>query len=145
MPDHYEEIKVELINNKVQFTATSVANPDHPITMDYKPPLGDGQGYNGLELFLTSLAGCSATAMTYLLRNSGKTLVGLHVHARGMKTKKPPLKYETITLCFHVQSPDMTSSDLDTAIKQAEAGLCPVWQMIKNNVEVNCEYEITVP
>ena len=37
------------------------------VSADYFPPLGEGQGYTGLELLLLSLAACSATAIVPLL------------------------------------------------------------------------------
>lgn len=41
------EATVNLTNQKVQFTGVSRSNP--AIICDYNPPLGDGQGYTGLE------------------------------------------------------------------------------------------------
>ncbi len=51
-----EEVTIRLINDKVRFTGVSKANPDHPLSIDYVPPLGDGMGFRGLELFLLSRA-----------------------------------------------------------------------------------------
>jgi len=68
MSEQREEVTVRLINQKVRFIGVSNTNPNQPITFDYKPSIGDGQGYNGLELLLMSLCGCSATAIVYLLR-----------------------------------------------------------------------------
>ena len=67
MSELKEKVTIRLINQKVQFTGVSNANPEQPITFDYKPPIGDGLGYNGLELLLMSLAGCSGTTILYLL------------------------------------------------------------------------------
>ena len=67
MSELKEKVTVRLINQKVQFIGVSNANPEQPITFDYKPPLGDGMGFNGLELLLMSFSGCSATAIVYLL------------------------------------------------------------------------------
>lgn len=47
MSEEREEVTARLKNQKVQFTGVSKANPDRPVTFDYKPPMGDGQGYNG--------------------------------------------------------------------------------------------------
>lgn len=77
MSEQKEQVSVRLINEKVQFRGISNANPDQSITFDYKPPLGDGLGYNGLELLLMSFTGCNATAIAYLLRKMGKTVSGL--------------------------------------------------------------------
>jgi putative redox protein len=142
MSELQEEVVVRLINEKVKFTGVSNANPDQPITFDYKPPIGDGQGYNGLELLLMSLSGCSATAIVYLLKKMGKTLSGLEVNAKGIRREQPPIKFEKIYLKFILNSKDIEDADIQKAIQLAEQSVCPVWQMIKNNVEVIPEYRI---
>jgi putative redox protein len=142
MAEQFEEVTVDLINEKVQFTGVSKANPDIPITFDYKPPIGDGQGYNGLELLLMSFAGCSGTAIAFLLRKMGKSIAGLKVKAKGLRREQPPIKFEKIFLEFLVTSKDTKDADIQRAIQLAEQSVCPVWQMLKNNVDVKTEYKI---
>ena len=142
MSELQEEVAVRLINQKVKFSGVSSANPERPITFDYKPPIGDGEGYNGLELLLMSLGGCSATAIVYLLRKMGKTISGLEVNAKGIRREQPPIKFEKIFLEFILNSKDTKDADIQKAIQLAEQSLCPVWQMIKNNVEVVAGYKI---
>ena len=142
MSEQIEEVTVNLTNQKVQFSGVSRSNPDQPITFDYKPPIGDGRGYNGLELLLMSLSGCSATAVVYLRRKMGKTVSGLEVNAKGIRREQPPIKFEKIFLKFILNSKDAREADIQKAIQLAEQSVCPVWQMIKNNVEVIPEYKI---
>ena len=142
MSEQQERVSVRLINEKVKFTGVSNANPDQPITFDYKLPIGDGLGYNGLELLLMSFSGCSGTAIVYLLRKMGKTVSGLEVHAKGIRREHPPIKFEKIFIKFILNSQDTKDTDIQKAIQLAEQSVCPVWQMIKNNVEVVPEYNI---
>ena len=142
MSELQEEVTVRLINQKIKFTGVSKGNPDQPITFDYKPPIGDGEGYNGLELLLMSLSGCSATAVVYLLRKMKKTVSGLEVKAKGIRREQPPIKFERINLEFILNSKDTREADIKKAILMAEQSVCPVWQMIKNNVEIVPEYRI---
>ena len=142
MSEQIEEVTVHLSNQKVQFIGISNSNSDRPINFDYKPPMGDGQGYNGLELLLMSLSGCSATAIVYLLRKMGKTVSGLEVKAKGIRSEQPPIKFEKILIEFILSSKDTRDADIRKAIQLAEKSVCPVWQMIKNNVEVIPEYKI---
>jgi putative redox protein len=144
MSELKEKVTVRLINKKVQFTGVSNANPGQPITFDYKPPLGDGMGFNGLELLLMSFSGCSATAIVYLLRKMGKTVSGFEVNAKGIRREQPPIKFEKIIIEYILNSKDTKDADIQKAIKLAEESVCPVWQMIKNNVEVVPEYKILV-
>jgi putative redox protein len=137
-----EEVTATLVNDKVLFTGVSVANPDRPVTFDFQAPLGDGEGYSGLELLLMSFAGCSGTTILSLLRRMGRTVRGLEVRARGSKRSEPPLKFETISLEFTVDSEDVVGADVERAIQLAEEAFCPVWQMVKNNVVVTTGYVI---
>lgn len=142
MAEGFEEVTVDLTNAKVQFTGVSKSNPDRPITFDFSPPLGDGQGYNGLELLLMSLAGCSGTTIVYLLRKMGKSISGFKVNAKGTRRDQPPIKFEQIFLEFTLNSRDTKDADIQKAIQLAENSVCPVWQMVKNNVEVTTEYKL---
>ncbi len=142
MNDGKLTVTVTLTNQKVQFTGVSSSNPDHPIILDYQPPIGDGQGYAGLELLLMSFAGCSATTIVYLLRKMGKKIAGFSVNAKGIKGEQPPIKLQQIFLEFILTSPDTGDADIQRAIQLAEDSVCPVWQMLKNNVEVKTEYKI---
>jgi putative redox protein len=142
MAELLEEVTVSLTNDKVQFTGVSKSNPDRAIDFDYKAPIGDGEGYNGLELLLMSLAGCSGTAVVYLLRKMGKDVSGLQVNAQGVKRSQPPLKFEKISLEFILHSRDAKDADIQRALHLAEESVCPVWQMIKNNVEVRSGFSI---
>ena len=136
------EVAVELLNQKVQFKGVSMTNPDRPITFDYKPPIGDGQGYTGLELLLMSFAGCSGTSIVYLLRKMGKNISGLHVKAKGIRRDQPPLTFQKIFLEFVIHSNDTEDTNVQKAIQLSEESVCPVWQMVKNNVEVETGYKI---
>lgn len=142
MSEQPEEVTVSLTNDKLQLTGISGSNPDHPVVFDYYPPLGDGKGYNGLALLLMSFAGCSGTAVIYLLRKMRKEVTGLKVNAKGIKRSTPPLKFEKIFLEFVVSSGNAGDGDMQKAVKLAEESLCPVWQMIKNNTEIIAEYKI---
>ena len=136
MSELHEEVTIKLVNDKVRFTGVSLASPDHPVSIDYVPPLGDGMGFRGLELFLLSFGGCSATAVVALLRKMGKTVSGFEVRAKGARSEKPPIKLEKISVEFVLESKDAEEKDLRRAVQLAEEPLCPVWQLIKNNVDV---------
>lgn len=128
------EIEVTLTNDKVQFTGVSKSNP--AITFDYKPPLGDGQGYTGLELFLMSFAACSGTTIVALLRDMGKNISGFKVNAKGIRRDQHPTSFEKIILDFMLHSQNAEDADFQKAVQLSEDSFCPVWAMLKNNVEV---------
>ncbi|MDR3598946.1 MAG: OsmC family protein, partial [Desulfosporosinus sp.] len=110
--------------------------------IDCLPPLGDGQGYTPLELLLISLASCSGTTVLTLLRKMRKNISGLKVNAKGIRREQPPTSFQKITLEFVINSEDVQSSEVEKAIKLTEETYCPVWTMLKNNVEVIPEFRI---
>ena len=128
------EVTVNLTNDKVQFTGLSRSNP--AVKCDYFPPIGDGEGYTGLELLLMSLAVCSATAIVHLLRKMGRDVSGFKVDARGVRKETLPMTFEKIFLDFAVKSRDAEDLDIGKAIRLAEESYCPVWTLLKNNVEI---------
>jgi putative redox protein len=136
------EVTVNSADQKVQCVAAARSNP--AITFDYRPPLGEGQGYTPLETLLTSLAVCSITTIVYLLRQMRKNVSGFKVNARGIRRDTHPTSLEKIYLEFVLNSPDTTAADMQRALKLTEETYCPVWAMLKNNVEIITDYKITI-
>ena len=60
-------VEITRTNRKVHFEGVSDANPERRIPFDFAPPLGDGNGFAGLELLLMSFAGCVSTTVVFLL------------------------------------------------------------------------------
>ena len=142
MQENLEEVHVELVNDRVRFEGYSIKQPEMKVLFDYKQPIGDGNGFNGLELLLTSLSGCSATAVVYLLRKMKKEILDFKLVSRGERTTESPIKFKKISLSFMLKSPDTTDAELTKCISLAEESVCPVWQMIKNNVQIETEFRI---
>jgi len=125
---------VRLADQKVQFTGTSGSNP--AVSIDYTPPLGEGRGYTSLELLLMSLASCSGTSVVTILRKMRKTVSALTVHATGARREEHPTSFKEIRLEFETTSADVEDADMEKAILLSGERFCPVWAMLKNNVEI---------
>jgi putative redox protein len=136
-------ISVELVNDKVRFSGSTRGLP--PVSADYFPPLGDGQGYTGLELLLLSLAVCSGTAVLPLLRRMGKTVSGLKVSAAGRRRSQHPTSFERIDIEFALSSPDAAAADLQKAVAMAEGAVCPVWAMLKGSCDIVPALRVVAP
>jgi putative redox protein len=136
----YVEASATLINDKVQFSGVAGVNPE--IICDYVPPLGDGNGYTGLELLLTSLAACAGTAVAALLRNAGKTVSGLKVNTKGQRRDEHPTSLEKIWIEFILTSPDGTNADVEKAIQMSGQTISPVWTMLNKSAEIVTDYKI---
>ncbi|MGE5381497.1 MAG: OsmC family protein [Methylocystaceae bacterium] len=102
----------------------------------------EGQGYTPMELLLTSLASCSGATVVSILQKKHKQIDGFKVTACGTKRPEPPGAFQQINLHFDLQSPDAAAPDLERSIQLAEEKHCPVWAMLKGNVEITTNYSI---
>ena len=126
---------VILVNDKLNFKG--YVNGNNPVSIDYTPPLGDNLGYTSLELLLLSLSSCIGSAVLIFLRKMKKTITGFEIKCRGIRKEDHPTCFKTIFVEIHIKSPDTSDEDLNKVIKLSEDTYCPVWAMIKGNVEVN--------
>ncbi len=139
MDDNFK-VSMKLANDKLLFKGRSRDNEE--VSMDYFPPLGDGAGYTGLELLLMSFSGCSATSVVFLLRKMGKTIESMTINSEGIKNEELPRAFREIKIKYTIESQDVNAADVSKAIKLSEDSVCPVWSMIKGNVDVIPEFEI---
>ena len=133
-------IKVKRTNQKVHFEGVSNSNSDIVIPFDYAPPLGDGQGFGGLELLLMSFSGCVSTTVVFLLGRLGKNITNYTAVVEGIRSEQPlALKEIHFNIC--IESSDITEDDMENVMKQAE-NISPVWQAVKNNISVKMTFEL---
>ena len=125
---------IKLINDKLHFEGNVEGN--QPVSIDYVPPFGDNLGYTSLELFLLSLSSCLGSAVLLFLRRMNKTIIGFSINAHGIRKEDHPTCFKTITLEININSKDCSLDDLNKVIKMAEDTYCPVWAMVKGNVEI---------
>ena len=137
------QVTAKLTNEKVQFTAVTGSRPE--LICDYAPPLGDGQGYTGLELLLMSLCVCSGTSVVALLRQMKKHINQFEVCGSGIRRDEHPTAFETISLEFILKSDNTQEAEILKAIQLSQESICPVWSMLKNSAEIKFEYKINPP
>ncbi len=134
------EVSVNRIDDKIKFEGIKGDNP--PIIVDYPAPYGTGEGYTSLELLLISLCTCSSSSIVLLLKKMNKEIIDIKVKAIGERRTEHPTGFKTINLNFEIVSHDIINEDMDKAIKYSKDTLCPVWNMLKGNVEINCSYKV---
>lgn len=134
------EAYAELKNDKLMFECVAGENP--PIITDYIPPLGDLKGYMPLQLFLISMATCTGGVIAPFLRRAGKHVDGLKMKATGTRREQHPTGFEKIHLDIELTSRDASEEELINILKMAEDKYCPVWSMIKGNVEVTTSVKV---
>lgn len=133
-------VTADLINDKVKFSGVSRDN--HEIMIDSMSSIANDNGYTPIELFLLSLATCSGMTIILLLRKMHKNVLGLKVIASGDRRDTPPTYFKSILLNFELESNDVQSDDMEKVLKLSEKSMCPVWNMVKNTVDISCEYKI---
>lgn len=136
MSDKSKELtaSIRLLNEKLHFEGKVDGN--QPISIDYTPPLGDDLGYTSLELLLLSLSSCVGSAVLTFLRKMQKTIAACEISAKGTRREEHPTCFKNISLFITVSSPDTTSEDLNKVLKLSEETYCPVWAMLRGNVDV---------
>jgi putative redox protein len=127
------EATVKLLGG-LKFECTADGQP--PIFTDHPIPPAAAEGYAPLTLMLISLMTCSGGTAAALLRKFRKDVAGFSVAARGTLREAHPLSFARIDMEFAVTSADATEDDVKLALAKAEEKYCPVWAMIKGNVEV---------
>ncbi len=135
-------VKIQSIDDKVMFSATARENPE--VVIDYFPPIGTGRGYTSLELLMASFGSCVSTALLTLLRYRMKKQVnGISVEMKGTVREEHPKALQHILLALKIKAKDLLEAEAREALQIAEDKMCPVWSMIKGNVEVDIEIEIS--
>jgi len=131
---------INLINDKLNFKGTVGHNT--ALSIDYTAPLGDDLGYTSLELLLFSLASCIGSTVLILLRKMRKNITGCEIHSKGIRKEEHPTGFKTILMEINLNSADTTMDDLNKILKLSEDTYCPVWSMLKGNVEIDITFTI---
>jgi putative redox protein len=142
MTDKSKELctNVKLLNDRLHFSG--IVEGNSPVSIDYTPPLGDNLGYTSLELLLLSFSTCLGSAVLVFLRRMQKSVVSFEMNAKGIRNEEHPTGFKTIQIGIYMHSPDTTEEDLKKVVAMAEEKYCPVWAMIRGNVEVEVSYRI---
>ena len=131
---------VKLVNTRLRFEGTAGCN--QPVIIDYISPLGDNSGYTSLELFLLSLTSCIGSAVLTFLRKMNRTIEGCRINARGVRKEVHPTGFSKVYISLEIESADVTDIDMQKVIRLSEETYCPVWSMIKGNVETELTFNI---
>jgi putative redox protein len=65
-----------------------------------------------------------------------KNIVEFTIEAHGLRRAEHPTGFKTITLEIDITSDNTTEAEVNKVIAMAEETYCPVWAMVKGNVEV---------
>ena len=141
MYDKSKELNTNLVlvNDKLHFNGK--VDNCLPVSIDYIPPLGDGLGYTSLELLLLSLTSCLASSVLTFLRKMQKSIESFEINAKGIRKQEHPTGFETIYIDINYKSKDVKPEDIDKVLKLSEDTYCPVWAMLKGNVNIDVRHK----
>ncbi|MGI6153985.1 MAG: OsmC family protein [Christensenellaceae bacterium] len=133
-------VKLQSLDDKAMFSTTARDNPQ--IIVDYFPPVGTGKGYTSLELLMASFGSCVSTTLLTLLRHKmQKTVDGIAVQVIGEVRENHPKALEKMNVTLDIRATDLTEPEVRQTLKAANA-VCPVWAMLKGNVEIDIAVKI---
>jgi len=115
---------------------------DQRVTIDYGPPLGDGNGIRPMELLLMSLASCSGQIVISLLQKMKQDVRGFTVRAQGSKRADHPTVFTAIRMEYEVRGAGIEAESVEKAIRMSEEKYCPVWAMLKSGVGISFTFKI---
>ena len=127
-------VEMKLIDNGLKFQTRAGNNPE--VITDYIPPLGNNEGYMPLELFLISFGTCVGGVILPILRKMQKNIEEYSMKASGIRKTEHPPGFSKITLEIFVKSNNTTTEEIEKVIQMAETTYCPIWSMLRNDIEV---------
>ena len=133
-------VEMKLIDDGLKFRTKAGNNPE--VITDYIPPLGNNEGYVPLELFLISFGTCVSGVILPILRKMQKDIETYSMTAIGIRKTEHPTGFSKITLEMFVNSKNTTTEEIEKVIKMAETTYCPIWSMLKNDIEIETKVVI---
>lgn len=134
-------VKLQSLDEKTMFSATARDNPQ--IIIDYFPPVGTGQGYTSLELFMASFGSCVSSTLVTLLRHKMQKVVNsITVNVEGFVRDNHPKALERMEVALNIKAENLAEQEVRQALKALEDTICPVWAMIKGNVAIDITVKI---
>ncbi len=134
-------VKLQTIDEQVKLRVEARENPE--VIIDYFPPIGTGEGYTSLELLMAAFGSCVSTTLITILRHRmKKTVNGITTEVEGSVREEHPKALSHILLRLKITAQDVTEAEVRDTLVILEEKLCPVWAMIKGNVDIDTDIEI---
>lgn len=95
-----------------------------------------------MELFLLSLAGCTAMDVQWIMDKQRQKVDKLEIEVQGTRREEDPRYYETIDIKYTVSGPNIRKDAVERAIRLSQEKYCSVWAMLKKDVKIRISYRI---
>jgi len=134
MENCHLNVEMKLIDQGLKFQTKAGNNPE--IITDYIPPLGNNEGYMPLEIFLISFGTCVSGVVLPVLRKMQKDIEEYSMSVKGIRKTEHPTGFNKIILEMFVKSKNTTKEEIEKVLIMAETKYCPIWSMLKNDIEI---------
>ncbi len=102
----------------------------------------NGIGVRPPDLFLISLATCSAIDVVNILQKKRQDLRGLEINVKGEQDDSPPWTFRRIEVEFVVSGRDIQEKAVADAVRLSDEKYCSVSATVKGIAEVHTSYKI---
>ncbi len=102
-----------------------------------------GSAFSPMELFLISLAGCTAMDVQWILERQRQKIEYFKITANGKRRDEDPRSYESIDLEYVVKGGNVRKDAVERAIRLSQEKYCSVMAMVKDSVKLNITYKIS--
>lgn len=106
-------------------------------------------GHSPMNLFLLSLAGCTAMTVRAILIKMQQPVEDVRVKVRGWSTDEDPnvkvKLYDEIVVEYSLWGEGIDPQKVETAIQKADEKYCPVSRMVGKAAKIKYEFHIYKP
>jgi putative redox protein len=135
-------VSLHSLDDKAMLNVEVRDNPN--LVIDYFPPVGTGKGYTSMELLMASFGSCVSTTLLSLLRyKMHKNISSISVNIQGIVRSEHPRSLEKMSAVLDIVSNDVSKQEAYQALKVAEENVCPVWAMLKGNVDIDVTINVS--
>lgn len=103
------------------------------------------QDQSPVELLLSAVSSCAAVDIVAILRKRKKTIQTFTIEASGTRNENPPRYFRKIHLTFIIESPDVTSEELEKASALSIEKYCSVAASLKSEITFSVNVLRTPP
>ena len=114
----------------------------HTVKMDSAPAGMETNGPTPKELLLQALAGCTMMDVVTILEKSRKHLDKFWIDVEAELAKEHPKVFTKINLKYNFLGEDLDESTIKRAIDLSRERYCAIYNVLKNQVDITCSYEI---
>lgn len=100
------------------------------------------EGCSPTETLLLSIAGCLSIDVVHILRKMRCDITRYEISADGTRKPDPPQYYTSVDMMIHIAGEGITPKKIERAISLSREKYCSVYHSLRQDIEVNVNYEI---